>query len=494
MFKKIIAISCITAMILSQMIEATESLTAISTNSEAKDVFYQKYGVDNSADIFYNGQYIEFEDVQPLVINGTTFVPIRVFCDTLGAEITFDDASWEVGISNGDDMIKFVAGSADIDVNGTATTLSSETFILESRTMVPARLISEAFDLDVSWNGTHKQVSIVDTNALKEGIDGNYKLINGVIELASDQSITGNVKVDGDFTTINGDFGEETVISADFVSIMNSDMSRVDFDATISIDMSAIDPETYIAQQLENGDIDQATAEILAKLYEDLKEFDANIVLDIENYDVYVKTGITQSIAQMQFGTDIVDNDTVVKFSYQDILNPGEFELFENQLINVLLEGENYNLENIIDTLLAKSETTDIFDVNLYGIAEFLVTSLKDENFVESDQIYKITESFEVFGREVEYEFTINTDDDVVTSYNLDVIYGTDTSTDTALFSVSQESINQISFMMYQKILNPVFDTYEVNSMEANLEKSDTDEQPATPPTENVLDISQFIN
>lgn len=57
----------------------------------------------NAVNVYYNGKKVDFKDVQPVIENDRTLVPIRHFCNALG--ISDDDIQYDDGIvtiQNGD--------------------------------------------------------------------------------------------------------------------------------------------------------------------------------------------------------------------------------------------------------------------------------------------------------------------------------------------------------------------------------------------------------
>ena len=98
--------------------------------------------------------------VVPYLKNDRTLVPLRFVSETLGAEV-----KWETGwnycyVVKGDKEIKITFNSADIEVNGQVVTYDAPVEVVQDRTMVPIRFISEELGYDVKWNQANQLVII----------------------------------------------------------------------------------------------------------------------------------------------------------------------------------------------------------------------------------------------------------------------------------------------------------------------------------------------
>lgn len=91
------------------------------------------------------------KSVMPYIKESRTMVPLRYIAEKLGAEVGFDDATREVSITLADKVFKVVIGDSKYTVNGKEYTLDAPAEIVENRTFVPLRVISEAFNKDVTW-------------------------------------------------------------------------------------------------------------------------------------------------------------------------------------------------------------------------------------------------------------------------------------------------------------------------------------------------------
>lgn len=118
--------------------------------------------------VYVNGAQLEF-DVPPMIENERTLVPMRVIFEALGATVDWEQESATVTATRGEDTLKITIGSDLLYKNDTATELDVPAKIVDERTLVPVRAISESFDAKVEWDGETRSVYIttaVDGDAL----------------------------------------------------------------------------------------------------------------------------------------------------------------------------------------------------------------------------------------------------------------------------------------------------------------------------------------
>lgn len=106
-----------------------------------------------------NGQEIKF-DVQPQLINERTMVPVRAIFEALGASVDWDQATQTVTSKKGDITISLGINNPVMIVNDKKVDLDQPACIIDERTLVPVRAISEAYGTTVDWDQAAKTVVI----------------------------------------------------------------------------------------------------------------------------------------------------------------------------------------------------------------------------------------------------------------------------------------------------------------------------------------------
>lgn len=109
--------------------------------------------------VLLNGKEIVF-DVNPQTINDRTMVPMRAIFEELGATVEWNGETQTVTSVKDDTVISLTIGVPSIIINGEEKTLDVAPVVIDSRTLVPIRAVSEAFMLNVDWDEDTKTVLI----------------------------------------------------------------------------------------------------------------------------------------------------------------------------------------------------------------------------------------------------------------------------------------------------------------------------------------------
>ncbi len=119
---------------------------------------------ENIITVNLDGSPINF-DQPPIIQNDRTLVPLRAIFEALGAKVDWDDATQTVTSTKGATTIKITIGDNKLYKNDSAITLDVPAQIVNDRTLVPVRAISEAFGCKVDWVDETQTVLI---NSVKE--------------------------------------------------------------------------------------------------------------------------------------------------------------------------------------------------------------------------------------------------------------------------------------------------------------------------------------
>ncbi|MCW2278476.1 copper amine oxidase N-terminal domain-containing protein [Heliophilum fasciatum] len=105
-----------------------------------------------------DGQALAF-DVPPIIENGRTLVPVRAISTALGANVNWDVATQTVIIQKADNNIRLPLGG-QATKNGNPMDLDVPAKIIQDRTMVPLRFVSEALGCHVVWHDSTQTIAI----------------------------------------------------------------------------------------------------------------------------------------------------------------------------------------------------------------------------------------------------------------------------------------------------------------------------------------------
>ena len=197
-----------------------------------------------------NGYEVYFEDQQPVIVDGRTLVPFRAIAEALGCLVDWVDEEKCVYIAfartehvqilqmqidnpsisvvdykNSEDGVVMEQMSVSTDVPAT---------VINSRTMVPLRVIGDIFGGDVGWNGDSKIASItVDLTdhifatdeICREFMEGTYYKAKHILISSGEtrteeeakaiaDEVTAKIKNGGDFDKLMKEYSEDPGLEA----------------------------------------------------------------------------------------------------------------------------------------------------------------------------------------------------------------------------------------------------------------------------------------
>ena len=117
------------------------------------------YFTESDLLVMADGKYLDF-DVAPSIINDRTMVPMRNIFEYFEAEIAWDGETKTILAKSGDDIITMQVGQKFFFINDSKVELDSPSVIVNDRTLVPVRAISEALKREVGYNANTRTVII----------------------------------------------------------------------------------------------------------------------------------------------------------------------------------------------------------------------------------------------------------------------------------------------------------------------------------------------
>ena len=141
-----------------------------------------------------DGQAMDF-DVAPIIQNDRVLVPMRAIFEGLNCSVDYTDIDGRqiITAKNDGNTISLEIGSNEMTVNDEKVRLDTAPVIIDDRTLVPLRAVSESLDCNVDWDGDTKTVAIAPhkyneyyTQKLMENLpkDENYVISPFSLEMA----------------------------------------------------------------------------------------------------------------------------------------------------------------------------------------------------------------------------------------------------------------------------------------------------------------------
>lgn len=109
-----------------------------------------------------NRKLLTFDDQPPVIVNDRTLVPLRAIFEALGAVVDWEPTTRTVTARRGETSISLVIDTNIIKKNGTDIEIDVPAQIINDRTMVPVRAISESLGASVDWDPITRTVLIDD--------------------------------------------------------------------------------------------------------------------------------------------------------------------------------------------------------------------------------------------------------------------------------------------------------------------------------------------
>lgn len=140
-------------------LSVSEMTSSLSQNQQTK----MEFVLDNNT-YTANGEMIVM-DVSPTIVESRTMLPIRYAATPLGADVGWDDATRKVTVALGATKIELWIGQSKALVNGASVAIDADNpnvkpLIINNRTMLPLRFVTETLGCDVDWDPVTRKVTI----------------------------------------------------------------------------------------------------------------------------------------------------------------------------------------------------------------------------------------------------------------------------------------------------------------------------------------------
>ncbi len=97
---------------------------------------------------------------QPLLLDGTTLVPMRQLFEAQGAVLSWNGASKTVTATKNDTTLTYRIGEVAATLNDKTLSLNVPGQIIKGNTMIPLRFVSEALGSTVKWDALTRTIRI----------------------------------------------------------------------------------------------------------------------------------------------------------------------------------------------------------------------------------------------------------------------------------------------------------------------------------------------
>jgi len=142
-------------------VTANHTIEATFEKQSTQTVIVLKIG---SSSFTVNGE-TRYLDSPPVIKNSRTLVPIRAIVEALGGTISWDPTERKVTVTLGSTTIELWIGKNTARVNGVSKLIDSTNSnvvpeIINGRTMLPLRFVTENLGCTVQWDGSTQTITI----------------------------------------------------------------------------------------------------------------------------------------------------------------------------------------------------------------------------------------------------------------------------------------------------------------------------------------------
>ncbi|WP_187296255.1 N-acetylmuramoyl-L-alanine amidase [Tepidibacter mesophilus] len=278
-----------------------------------------------------DGNYLE-GDVPPVILNDRTLVPVRLISENLGAKVSWDSKEYKVHIQKDDKEIVLKIDSYKAYVNEKEYILPDKVpaKLISDRTMVPVRFVSEQLGVDVDWDSANRVVVLKNKNDYVKVENIEYSLDEVKIKLS-------------DITT----YKHMTLVNPDrlIIDLQNSKMNTPKDDYTVNGPM------------IKNIRVSQFTENPMAsRVVVDLNYMNEYNITQDKNV-ITIKFKIKDNYAKFKFEKNskeefIVNRD--LKSTYKSFYLEGPNRLVLD-LYNTKIYGDNQSEDKEINQKYVKS-------------------------------------------------------------------------------------------------------------------------------------------
>lgn len=136
------------------------AFVAVTPAAALADCFTTAQNTSNTEiTVHVDGKYVT-SDVAPMIENDRVYLPMRAAAEAMGAAVVWDNAARSISVEKGTLTAYFIVGSTTYYNNGIAKQSDVAPKIIDSRAMLPIRVFAESLGADVYWDSTARDVQI----------------------------------------------------------------------------------------------------------------------------------------------------------------------------------------------------------------------------------------------------------------------------------------------------------------------------------------------
>lgn len=172
-------------------------------------------------------------DVAPVMESDRVLVPFRFIAESLGGLVSWNEGTKTVTIKTADKEVSLPVGKTTATINGKNVSLDVPAKIINGRTLVPVRFISESLGANVDWISAEKTVKVdyfsTMTGTLKVGGSTTVQpIVQASADFLSKKAQGLSVAVTGGGSGVGVSGAKDGTLN---VGMSSSDIKQADIDA-----------------------------------------------------------------------------------------------------------------------------------------------------------------------------------------------------------------------------------------------------------------------
>ena len=280
--------------------------------------------------VILDGKKLEF-DQNPVIISDRTLVPFRKILESMGAQVGWDGENRIVTAKKDDIELKLTIDNKTMYKNGEAIELDVAPTVINDRTMVPARAVSESFKAKVNWDGQTRTVIISTDTVIQEAIE----------KLNSSKSIY----MVQDLSYINDGVKEQTIST---VGLDNE--NKISYNSIIvNIGGKKVHENTFIASPQKGYSIQNGEKKEYS--YQDINEWKYYYLFKDTYFYEFLEETEFDLIYRMNGGTEklYINKETgnIYKtvISKEDLTKISNGEIYENDAVTEIITDSSFIMD-----------------------------------------------------------------------------------------------------------------------------------------------------
>lgn len=248
-----------------------------------------------------NGDYVDFGEAQPQLINGRNMVPMRALFEAMGAEVNYDEVTGKVSVNRDDISLWFMLEDTVMhksDANGEQNLECDVPFtVIDGSVFAPARFACEALGGYVSWDNNNRRIMVLDKWLFKQNIKtvapAFYEFLDMPIFKLADSSVSHNQQITFLLEGVDKENMDSRydVTMSEYINIKDG---KVKANIEMDLEINALfDFYSYVSSILK---VDTAK----------LKDVKFDILMD--DSAIYVKTNVLKAFEISPINKDMAEN------------------------------------------------------------------------------------------------------------------------------------------------------------------------------------------